>query len=38
MRNVHNILVGTPEGKRLLVICRHRWGDNIRMSLGEIGW
>jgi hypothetical protein len=27
-----------PEGKRLLERPRHRWVDNIKMDLGEIGW
>jgi hypothetical protein len=31
-------LVGKPEGKRLLGRPRHRWEDNIRMDLREIGW
>jgi hypothetical protein len=26
------------EGKRLFGRCRHRWGDNIRMDIREIGW
>jgi hypothetical protein len=30
--------VGKPEGKRPLGIPRHRWVDNIRMDLGEVGW
>jgi hypothetical protein len=30
--------VGKPEGKRLLGRRRHRWVDNIRMGLGEVGW
>jgi hypothetical protein len=30
--------VGKPEGKRPLEIPRHRWMDNIRMDLGEVGW
>jgi hypothetical protein len=38
IRNVHNILVGKPEGKRPLVRARHRWKDNIRMDLRAIGW
>jgi hypothetical protein len=37
MRNAYRILVGKPEGKRPLVRPRHRWEDNIRMDLGEIG-
>jgi hypothetical protein len=31
-------LVGKPEGKRPLGRPRHRWVDNIKMDLGEIGW
>jgi hypothetical protein len=27
-----------PEGKRLLGRPRHRWMDNMRMDLGEVGW
>jgi hypothetical protein len=30
--------VGKPEGKRPLGIPSHRWVDNIRMDLGEVGW
>jgi hypothetical protein len=30
--------VGKPEGKRLLGQPRHRWVDNIRIDLGEVGW
>jgi len=26
------------EGRRLLLIPRHRWKDNIKMDLQEIGW
>jgi hypothetical protein len=37
-RNAYWILVGKPEGKRPLGRPRHRWVDNIRMDLGEIGW
>jgi hypothetical protein len=37
MRNAYNILVGKPEGKRLLGISRRRWEDDIRMDLKEIG-
>jgi len=32
------MLVGKPEGKRLLGGSRYRWEDNIRIDLGEIGW
>jgi hypothetical protein len=30
--------VGKPVGKRLLGRPRHRWVDNVKMDLGEIGW
>jgi hypothetical protein len=33
----HKILVGKNEGKRPLIRPRHRWEDNIRMDLKEIG-
>jgi hypothetical protein len=29
-------LVGKPEGKRLFVIPRHRWENNIKMDLQEV--
>jgi hypothetical protein len=35
-RNSYRILVGNPEGKRL-GRPRHRWVDNIKMDLREIG-
>jgi hypothetical protein len=38
MRNAYNILVGKPDGKKPLGRPRHRWEDNIRMDLSEIGW
>jgi hypothetical protein len=37
-RNAYRILVGKPEGKRPLGRPRHRWVDNIKIDLGEIGW
>jgi hypothetical protein len=37
-RNAYRSLVGKPEGKRPLGRPRHRWMDNIRMDLGEVGW
>jgi hypothetical protein len=37
-RNAYRLLVGKPEGKRPLGRPRRRWGDNIRMDLGEVGW
>jgi hypothetical protein len=36
--NADRILVEKPEGKRLLGRPRHRWVDNIKMDLTEIGW
>jgi hypothetical protein len=37
-RNAYTILVEKPEGKRPLGRPRHRWVDNIKMDLKEIGW
>jgi hypothetical protein len=34
---VERVLMGKPEGKRLLGRPRHRWEDNIRMDLQEVG-
>jgi hypothetical protein len=34
---VYKVLVGKPEGKRPLGRPRHRWEDEIRMDLREIG-
>jgi hypothetical protein len=36
--NAYRILVGNPEGKRLLGRPRRRWMDNIKMDLREIEW
>jgi hypothetical protein len=36
MKNVYRILVGKPEGKRLLGRPKRRWVDNIKMDLREI--
>ena len=36
-RGVHKVLVGKPEGKRPLGRPRHRWEDNIKMNLQEVG-
>jgi hypothetical protein len=35
-RNAYRILVGTPEGKRLLGRPTRRWVDNIKVNLIEI--
>ena len=37
-RGVHRVLVGKPEGKRPLGRPRHRWEDNIKMDVQEVGW
>jgi hypothetical protein len=37
-RNACRILVGKPEGKRLLGRRRCRWVDNIKRDLREMGW
>ena len=37
-RNAHRILVGTPEGKRLLGRPKRRFADNIKPNLKEMGW
>jgi len=36
-RGVHRVLVGKPEGKRPLGRPRHRWEDNTKMDLQEVG-
>ena len=36
-RGVYRVLVGKLEGKRPLGRPRHRWVDNIRMDLKEVG-
>ena len=36
-RVMHRVLVGKPEGKRLLGRPRRRWEDNIKMDLQEVG-
>ena len=36
-RCVYRVLVGKPEGKRPLGRPRHRWEDNIKMDLQEVG-
>jgi hypothetical protein len=37
-RGAYRALVGKPEGKRPLGRPRHRWEDNIKMDLREVGW
>jgi len=36
-RVIYRVLVEKPEGKRPLGIPRHRWEDNIKMDLQEVG-
>jgi hypothetical protein len=36
-KGVYRVLVGKPEGKRLVGKPRHRWEDNIKMDLKEVG-
>ena len=33
----HSILIGKPTGKTPLARPRHKWEDNIRMALKEMG-
>jgi hypothetical protein len=37
-KSAYRILVGRPEGRRPLGRPRHRWEDNIKMDLQEVGW
>ena len=37
-RNAYRVLVGEHEGKRPLGRPRHRWEDNIKMDLREVGF
>jgi hypothetical protein len=34
---VYRVVVGKPERKRLVGRPRHRWEDNIKMDLQEVG-
>jgi hypothetical protein len=34
---VHRMLMGKPEGRRTFGRPRHRWEDNIKMDLQEVG-
>jgi hypothetical protein len=36
-RDVDRVLVWKPEGKRPLGRDRHRWEDNIKMNIQEVG-
>jgi len=35
---IYRVLVGKPEGKRPLGIPRHRWENNIKLGLQEMGF
>jgi hypothetical protein len=37
-RNAYRLLLGKPDGRRLLGRPRRRWLDNIRKDLVEVGW
>jgi hypothetical protein len=37
-RNAYRVLVRKPEGKRSLGRPRHRWVDNVKIDLRDIGW
>jgi len=37
-RGVDKVLVGKPEGNRPIGRPRHRWEDNIKMNIQEVGW
>jgi hypothetical protein len=37
-RGVYMVLVGKPEGKSSLRNPGHRWEDNIKVDLQEVGW
>jgi len=36
-KGVFRVLLGKPEGKRLLGRPRRRWEDNIKMDIQEVG-
>jgi hypothetical protein len=35
---VYRVSVGRPDGKSPLGRPRHRWEDNIKIDLQEVGW
>jgi hypothetical protein len=37
-RGAYRASVGKPEGRRPLERPRHRWEDNIKIDLWEVGW
>ena len=36
-KGLYRVLVGKPEGKRPIGRPRHRWDDNIKMDIQEVG-
>jgi hypothetical protein len=34
----YRVLVGKPEGRTPLERPKHRWEDNIKVGLREVGW
>ena len=38
MRGAYRVLVGKPKGRRPLERPRHKWEDNVKMHLQEVGW
>jgi hypothetical protein len=36
-KSAYRVLVPKPEGKRPLERSRHRWEDNIKLGLEEVG-
>jgi len=37
-RGANSVLVGKPEEKRPLGRPKHKWEDNIKIDLQEVGW
>jgi hypothetical protein len=37
-RDAYRVVLGKPEGKRQLGRPRHRWEDNSKVDLQEVGW
>jgi hypothetical protein len=37
VRNANSIYIGKYQGRRLVEKRTHRWGDNIKMNITELG-
>jgi len=37
-KSAYSVLVGKPEGKRLLERPKRGWDDNININVREVGW